>query len=118
VSINAIITRQQAGTIEAEVDIINHRSTPLAFDEGLNNETTTLVYSIEKDGKIIKTDILQHLLFADAIEPLGRKKKTISFSVKELPSGEYNVYFGIRNGVLPDAVLSNGIVLKVENDKM
>jgi len=106
VFITATITRQ-GDSIEANLDIVNHRTTPLFFSKGLKGETTTLIFSIEKGKTIVKADILEHL--TETIPPAGSIKKRIRFRVNDLSSGDYHLYFGIRNGILPDAILSGGI---------
>jgi hypothetical protein len=103
ISITATITRQK-DSIEANLEIVNHRSTPLEFPKGLLGETTTLIFSIEKGKKPVKVEFLEHL--SETVPTYGSLKKKVKFSIGDLPSGEYNLYFGIRNGVLPDAILS------------
>jgi hypothetical protein len=68
-----------------------------------------LIFSIEKGKTPVKVDILEHLF--ETVPTYGSLRKKVKFSISDLPSGEYNLYFGIRNGVLPDAILSNGIQL-------
>ncbi|RYY72108.1 MAG: hypothetical protein EOO13_00635 [Chitinophagaceae bacterium] len=106
VSIKAIITRH-TDSIEANLEIINHRTTPLLFSKGLNGETTTLIFSIEKGKTIVRADILEHL--TETVPPSGSTKKKIRFRMNDLPPGDYHLNFGIRNGILPDAILSNSI---------
>jgi hypothetical protein len=104
VVINATVTEGRKDTIEASVNIINHRSTPLQFSKGLNGETTTLVFSIEKEKRILKAEIIEHLSFT--LLPSDNVNRKIKIPVQDVPSGNYLIYFGIRNGILPDAVLS------------
>lgn len=113
VSINAS-TRQIADTLEAEVEIINRRSTPLDFSRGLNGERTTLILSVEKGKETIGTNILSFLSAADNIPPQSSIKRKVKTSITDLPQGEYNLFFGIRNGLLPDAILSEGLTLDVK----
>ena len=98
--------------MEADVEIINNRSTPLFFAKGLQGEPTTLVFSIEKGKKQVKVDVVEHL--TASVPPSGSTKSKLRFSTTDLPPGNYNIYFGIRNGVLPDAILSEGIAFDKE----
>lgn len=106
VFIQATIT-QQNDSIAASLNITNHRSTPLQFYKGLNGETTTLIFSLEKGKTIVRADILEHLI--DTVPPSGSITKEVRFKLGDLQAGDYNLYFGIRNGILPDAILSNPI---------
>ena len=98
---------QVKDSVEANLDIVNHRTTPLVFSKGLHGQTTTLIVSIEIGKTIVKADILEHL--TETVPPSGRLAKKVRFSLNDLPPGDYSLYFGIRNGLLPDAILSNPI---------
>jgi len=45
-------------------------------------------------------------LAADSLPPKATTVKKVSVPVSDVPKGSYDVYFGIRSGVLPDAILS------------
>jgi hypothetical protein len=104
IRINSTITKLTTDTIEASVVIVNQRTSPLIFSNGLNGETTTLVSSIEKGKTIIKTDILEPLFLK--LPPYDSITRLVKIPVTDLPQGSYLLHFGIRNGVLPDAILS------------
>lgn len=106
------ILHQRVDSIDAEVEIVNQRSTPLNFAKGLNGETTTIVFSIEKEKQIIKSDPVAPL--TTILLPSDSFKTNVRIPLKDIAAGDYFLYMGIRNGVLPDAVLSEGISFKVK----
>jgi hypothetical protein len=113
VSIEPLSLQQTGDSIEAKVIITNLRGNPLVFKTGLEGETTSLVYSVEKAGKIIQADVAQQLTVVDRIEANGRSERTVFIPKKDLLADTYTVFFGLRYGVLPDAILSKGINLSI-----
>ena len=106
VLINATVSEYNKDTVEASVTIINKRTSSLLFSNGLKGETATLIASIEKGKTTIKTVILEHLFFK--LPPYDSITRLVKVPVNDLSAGNYSLYFGIRNGMLPDAILSNG----------
>ncbi|HEV7332115.1 MAG TPA: glycosyltransferase family 39 protein [Flavisolibacter sp.] len=113
ITIQVISLRQTSDSIVAAIRINNHRNSNLVFEKGPKGETTALVYSLEKGGKIVQADIAQQLSPADAISPNGSTEQTVSIPKKEIAPGTYTIFFGIRSGVLPDAILSEGKIIRI-----
>jgi hypothetical protein len=111
VTLRATIDQHLHDTVAATVTISNHRTTTLAFANGLNGETTTLVYAIEKDKRPVKIELLEHLSFR--LFPSDSITRKVKIPLSGIPQGNYLLYFGIRNGVLPDAILSEGKKLTI-----
>jgi hypothetical protein len=82
------------------------------FSQGLKGETTTLVFSIEKGKTIIKADVLEQL--TETIPPSAGLSKKVKVNIADLPPGDYTISFGIRNGILPDAILSNSFPFSIK----
>jgi hypothetical protein len=114
ISIVAAIIHVQQDSLEAEVEIINHRSTLLALGKGLNGEPASLMISFERGRNIIQTFVLSTLDSADVIAPKNSLRRQGKMFVKDLPRGRYTVFTGIRNGVLPDAILSEGMDITIK----
>ena len=112
VSIESSVQLFNADTIKAFVTVINHRPASLSFPKGLNGESATITYLLEREGKMIKTDTLQQL--PANLAPLGRTERNVVIPVNDVPAGSYTLYFGIRAGVLPDAILSKGEKLRIK----
>jgi hypothetical protein len=112
ISTFAAINKRTVDSLFVTLETTNNRKTALTFTS-LNNEPATLVCSIEQGRKIIGADVVKVLSPADRIEPGQSKATTVAVSLKELPAGEYTIYFGIRNGVLPDAILSNSMSIQL-----
>lgn len=108
VSIEPLSLQQTGNNIVARLAIRNQRTYPLQFEPGPEGETTALVYSVEKAGKIIQADVAQQLSAVDRIEANGRTERTLIIPIKDLPADTYRLFFGLRYGVLPDAILSKG----------
>jgi hypothetical protein len=108
-SIEAGVTRLTTDSMEVSAAITNHRAEPVDFGKGLNGEPTSLIISFEKKKDVIQTAVLQVLTSADQIAPNGMITRMTKVSLKDLPAQEYTLFLGIRNGVLPDAILSEGV---------
>jgi len=113
ISITATVEQLAVDSIAANVEIINHRSTPLLFEKGLNGEPTALIISFEQGRNIIQTFVLENLA-AESIDPHGSIKKRLRISIKGLEPRSYSTFIGIRNGVLPDAILSNEMQIDIK----
>lgn len=107
IAIRATINQTAVDNVKAILQVRNHRGKAVSFDQQ-ENEYTGIVYSIEQDNKIIKADVVQPLTSADNLQPQAVLVKTVTVRVHDLPKGDYKIYFGIRSGVLPDAILSTG----------
>ncbi|MBB1285470.1 glycosyltransferase family 39 protein [Flavisolibacter sp. BT320] len=113
VSIEPISVQQTGDSIVARLVISNQRNYPLPFEKGPEGETTALVYSVEKTRKIIQADVAKQLSVVDRIEANGRIERTIVIPKKDLPADTYTLFFGLRYGVLPDAILSKGMSILI-----
>ena len=114
VTIPVISLRQTGDSIVAVIQINNRRNSSLNFEKGPGGETTSLIYSLEKEGKIIQADVLQELSPADHVNPTERIERMVTISKKNMVAGTYTLFFGIRYGVLPDAILSRGSHLRIK----
>lgn len=114
ISINASVRQIQNDSLEAEIEMINHRTTPLAFEKASNGDSVSLIILFEQNRKTIQTYTLQNMGPADVIAPGRSIKRKAGISIKGLLSTGYSVFIGIRDGVLPDAVLSNEIPLDIK----
>ena len=98
--------------LRAVLLITNSRNAPLHVGESSNEGAPLLVYSIEQNNRIVKAEPLP----SEIIDLSPRKiiKQVVAVPIKDLPAGTYQVYFGIRSGVLPDAVLSEPVTITVK----
>lgn len=110
VEIDANVITQTNDSIEVSLTVINHRAAPLLFSE-LNGELASLICSIEKEEKVIRADVVK--LFSQTDSVAAHHTWKVSVSLKDLPPATYNLYFGIRNGLLPDAILSKRVEVRV-----
>ena len=94
------------------VTITNNRNAPLLFNP-LNGEPVSLVSSIEKGKDIVQAEVVKTLAATDKILAGEMHGFSVSISLKNLQAGNYSIYFGIRDGVLPDAILSNPVAIVV-----
>ncbi|NTS42365.1 glycosyltransferase family 39 protein [Flavisolibacter sp. BT320] len=105
---------QQAGdSVVAVIRIHNQRSDSLYFTDSTGGEAAQLLYAIEQGRNVVETKPLQPLLNASPVPPGESLERTIRFSTKGLLPGTYTLFFGLRYGVLPDAILSKGADLTV-----
>lgn len=111
VEVAVLSVRQTADSIQATISINNNRNEPLLFSKGLNGESTSLVYSLEKDRKTVRVEILQYWnTAADDIPPGGKRERLVTIPKAGLTPGSYQLFVGIRSGALPDAWLSEQAV--------
>jgi hypothetical protein len=97
--------------LQAGLEIITEGTKGVLFGSGNNQQSPFLVYSIEKGKDVVRADTLQAFAAADVIEAGARIRKEVRIPLQGLPKGEYRVYFGIRSGVLSDAILSKPVEL-------
>ncbi len=101
---------KEGDSVLFSLQIVNHRQTPVFFSS-VRGEAPKLVYSIEKNNRETAYGILHTFSAADVLAPGGIFTKDFRVNVPALPKDEYRIYFGIREGVLPDAWLSNGVLI-------
>lgn len=102
---NEIVLQDFLGTnsvLHASVKLTNKRNKAIDF---LTGERPVLLYVLEQNNRLVKDGLLQPL---PAIVLPSQKSinLTVQVPVKDLPEGDYWLYPGIRNGVLPDAILA------------
>jgi hypothetical protein len=116
IAIKAVLQplRPSDSVLHASLQIRNERQTPVLFGGGNGNEPPGLMYSFEKGSRVIKTDFLQGFSGRDQAPPETSVLKEVVVPVRNLPKGEYRIYFGITRGALPDAILSEPLVLRIE----
>lgn len=113
ISIDGNLKRQLPDTLEAEVEISNNRSTVIDLSRGLNNKPVFLIASFEHKGQTVQTSVLYQFSSGDFIAPKTSIKRHVNISINGLTSKEYKLFFGIRNGVLPDAFLPKEMPFKI-----
>ncbi len=96
-------------SIKTILTLTNKSNQSVSFEPAESGRYIGLVYSIEQNRNVRKADAIFPLTTADGLAPGASVKKAVAIPVVDLPKGEYDVYFGIRSGVLPDAILSAGI---------
>ena len=92
---------------------LNNREEPVSFAGENGHAVPTIICSIEKDNRVIRADAVLPLSGMDQIPANGSIRKEIAVPVSGLPKGEYRIYFGIRMGKLPDAILSEGKIVQL-----
>ncbi|MDQ3279618.1 MAG: hypothetical protein M3Q06_14930, partial [Bacteroidota bacterium] len=113
ISIEPLFVHQTSDSILATIVINNHRNRRLIFENSLNGGQTSVMYSLEKNGKIIHADSVQSLSPADSVASKGSIERIVAIPKKSITAGEYTLYFGLRHGFLPDAILSKGTVVSL-----
>lgn len=113
VAIRATIRLSGNDSLVVDADIVNKRLEGLSFSKGLNGFPASLIISFEQGKNIVQAPILQTLDSTDVVAPNSTIKTRNIISIKDMPAGSYNVYIGIRNGVLPDAILSDQLQLTI-----
>lgn len=98
--------------LHASVQMINDREKPVSFTN--DDRLPSLICSIEKEGRVIRADSVQSFSAEDQLMSRTGITKTVAVPVTGLPQGEYQIYFGIRSGILPDAVLSEKMKLTTD----
>ncbi len=95
------------------IDMTNDRVRAVRFDSTAKSELPALIYLIEQNKKIIRAEVAQQFTVVDNLMPGKSWQKTVRIPIKDLPAGDYEIFFGIRNGALPDAILSEGKPLRI-----
>lgn len=108
IAVKAWVRSQNADSVWLDVELTNHRSSVVAFPQ-----PAEIIYSVEQADKASKTAILLPLGWADGIPPKQRRQFNLTLPASELSPGRYQIYFGLRSGVLPEAIWPEpvGIVL-------
>lgn len=99
--------------LQVSLAIANNRKIPVGFGKNGNGEKPVLICLIEKEKREIRVDTLQVLAPSSELLPSGSTTKNLSISIQDLPPGRYEASFGIRQGVLPDAILSAPVAFTV-----
>lgn len=86
------------------LQISNHRSKAIQFTKA-GDSLPVLIYTIEKYNETVGAGSLQFCLPDNTIPPDSGIKKAVRMPLSGLSPGTYRVLFGIRNSVLPDAML-------------
>lgn len=111
VAITATVDQNAADTLSATLQIKNETNREIAFAKSKANEWPRLLYSVEKNKAQVKADTLLALTPAENLKPGEMITKRVRIPVGEWKAGTYDIYFGLRSGVLPDAILSEGLPL-------
>ena len=112
VAIFASANKRTGDSLFVTLSLQNNRRAPLGFAL-LNGEPVSLVSSVEKGKDVVSADVVRTLSDQATIPPGGIARFAIALPLRGLASGDYRIHFGIRNGVLPDAVLSNPLAIQV-----
>ncbi len=100
--------------IHCFVSIINERSYPLNFAKNSEGQPPVLIYSIEKSEQIIQSDTIRVLTVKDQLKPGESKNINFNISINKVPPGAYQILFGIRFGILPEAFNSDPLNLTIK----
>jgi hypothetical protein len=100
--------------LHVSLEIWNERSQPVSLAGNDSSAVPSIICSIEKGKKVIWTDAVQQFSATEQIPAKSRLRKEVEVPVKDLPKGEYRIYFGIRMSVLPDAILSKGQAVRID----
>ncbi|QEC56977.1 ArnT family glycosyltransferase [Flavisolibacter ginsenosidimutans] len=109
IAVTASVDAVTADTLKATVNLFNQTSRMIAFQKNDSAGYTGIAYSIEQARNVLKADAALPLKAADNLAPGATITKTIRIPIQDVPQGDYEIYFGIRSGVLPDAILSEGL---------
>lgn len=99
--------------LRVSLEISNQRQTTVSFGGANGNEACRLMYSIEQNNHVVKTDSLQEFSIRDQVPSKENIQKELIVPIEDLPNGEYQLYFGIKWNVLPVAILPEGKALLV-----
>ncbi|GAC1420966.1 MAG: hypothetical protein NVS1B13_22670 [Flavisolibacter sp.] len=100
--------------IHCAVSITNERNYPLNFAKNSDGQVPVVIYSIEKSEQVIQSDTIKVLTAIDQLKPGERKNMNFSISIKQIPPGGYQILFGIRYGILPEAFNSDPFNLTIQ----
>ena len=105
VTIRPVLQKETLDSIFFSVPISNQRNTAVSFSPQ-EKDVPVLLYTIEQNNREVKAGLLQSFLPGDVL-PAGKQlTRAVGVPVGDLPGGAYQIYFGIRNGALPDAMIS------------
>lgn len=104
VAIKAVVNGASADSLLCTVRLVNNTAGPLKFDKG-----ASLVYSLEQQKRVLKNEVVFSFTGADGLAPRSSITKQVSVAVRDVPRGAYRLYFGVRSGVFPDAIISNAL---------
>lgn len=107
IAIKANIDAVTADTLKATLTLYNQRGKEISFGKGPGSTYVGISYSIEQNKNVLKADGVLPLTTADDLQPGTSRTKKVSVPISDIPKGNFEIYFGIRSGVLPDAVLSD-----------
>jgi hypothetical protein len=116
VPITSVIKNQYAtdSVIQCSVVIGNERNYSLSFNKDAEGYPPVLIYSIEKEDRVIKSDTLKIFTKRDELKPGYQREENFRIPVKDLPKGTYRLLFGIRFGVIPEAYNSNELLITIK----
>ena len=100
--------------IQGLVSITNERNYSINFTKNSDGQAPTVIYSIEKSEQIVQSDTIKVLTPKEQLKPGERKNMNFRISIKSIPPGEYQILFGIRYGILPEAFNSDPINLTIQ----
>lgn len=114
VPITATISAVKDSTVFMNLVLHNDRKTPLLFKRNISGQYPALTYSIEENQEAIAADTLQVLTEKDQLLPGESRQYNFSIHLQKIKKGSYELFAGIRFGILPEAFNSNMIKLKVD----
>lgn len=114
VPITATISSVKDSTVFINMVLHNERKTPLLFNKNVSGQYPALTYSIEEKQEAVAADTLQVLSEKDQLLPGESRQYNFSIPLQKLKKGDYEVFAGIRFGILPEAFNSNMVKLKVD----
>ena len=114
VPIIATISKVQDSGVYVNVVLQNQRTHFLQFDKNSNGNYPSLTYEIERDQEAVASDTLQVLTEKDVLQPGESRQYNFSIPLRALKKGHYDLFLGIRFGVIPEAVNSNKMDLKID----
>jgi hypothetical protein len=107
--LSATINETTRNAIIATEKMTNVSTKEISFQKNTGNEYIGLVYSIEQAKNVRKADAILSLTAADNLAPGATLTKRISIPIEDIAKGDYELYLGLRSGVLPDAILSGAV---------
>lgn len=95
------------------VRLTNERAGPVVFSQDENGRAPVLVYFIEEQNRVVKAGLLQPMS-GFVLPPQTNRLLPVQVSFNGLPKGSYTLSFGLRIGVLPDAILPKSTTFSIE----
>ena len=106
IAISASIDTVTADTLRATLTIRNQQTGAVSFEKAVGSNYVGIAYSIEHNKNVLKANGVLPLTADDNLLPGASLAKKVSVPISDIPKGTFEIYFGIRSGVLPDAILS------------